>query len=174
MCSVSFPFVVVFSQTSFFRMVECKDDHGDIVNREELKDLLDKLPPPPDPSEELTPTSEMSRDIGSFSSSNDPNFIQSPKVPKRKRPFKSMRKQNSTEIQATEVYGRFESSISTQLNALAVENRSEEFKREFIRRLSQVFQGEEDVLVISLGYSAIECPGMLSEEKVALLFCCYN
>ena len=53
---------------------------------------------------------------------------------------------------------------------MAVENRSEEFKREFIRRLSQVFQEEEDVLVISLGYSAIECPGMLSEEKVTLLF----
>ena len=151
-------------------MVECKDDHGDIVNREELKDLLDKLPPPPDPSEEISATSEISRDTGSFSLSNDPNLVQSPKVPKRKGPFKGMRKQNSVEIQATEVNGRFESIISTQLNTLAVENRSEEFKREFIRRLSQVFQEEEDVLVISLGYSAIECPGMLSEEKVTLLF----
>ena len=151
-------------------MVECKDDHGDIVNREELKDLLDKLPPPPDHSEEMSATREIARDTGSFSLSNDPNLVQSPGVPKRKGPVKSKRKQNSTEMQATEVNGRFESIISTQLNALAIENKSEEFKREFIRRLSQVFQEEEDVLVISLGYSAIECPGMLSEEKVTLLF----
>lgn len=151
-------------------MVECKDDHGDIVNREELKDLLDKLPPPPDHSEEMSATREIARDTGSFSLSNDPNLVQSPRVPKRKGPVKSKRKQNSTEMQATEVNGRFESIISTQLNALAIENKSEEFKREFIRRLSQVFQEEEDVLVISLGYSAIECPGMLSEEKVTLLF----
>jgi len=29
-----------------------------------------------------------------------------------------------------------------------------------------MLQEDEDVLVISLGYSAIECPGMESEEKV--------
>ena len=32
-----------------------------------------------------------------------------------------------------------------------------------------MLQEDEDVLVISLGYSAIECPGMEAEEKVQYL-----
>lgn len=159
----------LYALTSFLRMVECKDDHGNIVNRMELKDLLDKLPPPPDPPEDQSPANEMS-DIANSPVSKDAMVERSSKASKRKGPFKlkanSSGKQSSSNNPASEVTGRIERRTLPQLNPLAVVNRSEEFKKEFIHRLSQIFQEEEDVLVISLGYSAIECPGMLSEEKV--------
>ena len=158
---------VYFPKTSFLRMIEHSDDHRDIVKHEELKDLLDNLPPPPDRPE---PSPKMPRDAANLLLNSDSLVEQSPKPLKRKGPFKMKdrypRKQSLGESQAAEVVSKNEPRGVPQFNPLAVVNRSEEFKKEFLHRLSLMFQEEEEVLVISLGYSSIECPGMLSEEKV--------
>ena len=141
-------------------MIEHSEDHRGIVNHKELKDLLDKLPPPPDFPEPSLPK-ELHRNL---SASND-SPEQSPKPPKRrpvKKKDKRARKHSLGEAQVAEVEPR----QMPQFNPLAVVNRSEEFKKEFLRRLPLMFQEGEDVLVLSLGYSSIDCPGMLSEEKV--------
>lgn len=148
-------------KTSFLRMVEHSEDHRIIVNHKELKELLVNLPPQPDILE-ATPPKDRLKDVAT----NDSAPEQSPKPPKRrhfKKKDKQSRKQNLGEVQAEETEGKLETS---QFNPLAVVSRSEEFKKEFLRRLPFLFQEGEDVLVISLGYSSIDCPGMLSEEKV--------
>lgn len=148
-------------------MVEHAEDHRIIVNHKELKDLLVHLPPQPDILE-ATPLKDRHNDVAS----NDSAPEQSPKPPKR-RPFKKkdkkFRKPSLVEVQAGETEGQPEARQMPQFNPLAFVNRSEEFKKEFLRRLPCLFQEGEDVLVISLGYSAIDCPGMLSEEKVIIM-----
>ena len=149
-------------------MIEHSDDHEDMVNLEELKGLLDNLPPPPDPPEPPL-AKEVPRDVAKLSVNND-SSEQSPKPPKRKGPFKMKdrypRKPSLGESQAAEIASKTEAKAVPLFNPLAVVNRSEEFKKEFLHRLSLMFQEDEEVLVLSLGYSSIECPGMLSEEKV--------
>lgn len=144
-------------------MVEHSEDHRDIVNHQELKELLDSLPPQPNPPE--PPPPELPKDVlsPSYESPTD-----SPKTPKKRRPFKGKkeekpRKHSLGEAQAAEVE---EAKVIKQFNPLAVVSKSEEFKKEFLRRIPLILQEDEDVLVISLGYSVIECPGLLSEEKV--------
>lgn len=143
-------------------MVEHSEDHKDIVNHKELKDLLETLPPPPEPPEPLPPQ-ELLRDFG-LSASNDSAPEQNPKPPKRKdkkKKDKQHRKQSLGEAD-----DRIEAIVIPQFNPFAVVNKSEQFKKEFLRRLPLMFQEGEEVLVISLGYSSIDCPGMFSEEKV--------
>lgn len=147
-------------------MVEHSEDHRDIVNHQELKELLDSLPPQPNPPE--LPPPELPKDVlpPRYESLTD-----SPKTPKKRRPFKAKkeekpRKSSQGEAQAAEVE---EAKVIKQFNPLAVVNKSEEFKKEFLRRIPLILQEDEDVLVISLGYSVIECPGLLSEEKVRVL-----
>jgi len=146
-------------------MVDHSEDHRDIVNNKELKELLDNLPPQPDPPEPSTP--EVSKDVCPAPSNLD-SQTGSPKTPKKRRPFKGKkekepRKQSLGEAQSTEIEP---AKVIKQFNPLAVVSKSEEFKMEFLRRIPLMLQEDEDVLVISLGYSAIECPGMESEEKV--------
>ena len=153
-------------------MIEHSDDHRDIVNHEELKVLLDNLPPPPDPPEP-SGAKEVPRDVANLLLNNESPSEQSPKPPKRKGPFKTKdkhpRKPSLGESQAAEVISKTEARAVPQFNPLAVVNRSEGFKKEFLHRLSLMFQEDEEVLVLSLGYSSIECPGMLSEEKVLII-----
>ena len=148
-------------------MVEHSEDHRDIVNHQELKELLDTLPPQPTPPEPTPP--DLPKDTGLSASYDSPT--ESPKIPKKRRPFKGkkeekLRKQSLGETQAAEIE---EAKVIKQFNPLAVLSKSEEFKREFLRRMPLMLQEDEDVLVVSLGYSAIECPGLLSEEKVHVL-----
>jgi len=150
-------------------MVEHSEDHRDIVNHKELKELLDNLPPQPDPPEPSTP--EVSKDVFPAASSLD-SPTDSPKPTKKRRPFKGKkeekpRKQSLGEVQVTEIEP---AKVIKQFNPLAVVSKSEEFKKEFLRRMPLMLKENEDVLVISLGYSAIECPGMESEEKVTKTF----
>lgn len=149
-------------------MVEHSEDHRDIVNHKELKELLGNLAPQPDPPEPSTP--EVPKDVCPPPSSLD-SPTDSPKTPKKRRPFKGKkeekpRKQSLSEAQSTETE---QAKVITQFNPLAVVSKSEEFKKEFLRRIPLMLQEDEDVLVISLGYSAIECPGLQSEEKVQYL-----
>jgi len=146
-------------------MVEHSEDHRDIANHRELKELLDNLPPQPDPPEPSNP--DVSKDVYPAPSSLD-SPTDSPKTPKKRRPFKGKkeekpRKQSQGETQLTEIEPP---KVIKQFSPLAVVSKSEEFKKEFLRRIPLILQEDEDVLVISLGYSAIECPGMESEEKV--------
>ena len=148
-------------------MVEHSEDHRIIVNHKELKELLVNLPPQPDILE-ATPPKDRVKDVAS----NDSAPEQSPKPPKRrhfKKKDKQSHKQSLREVQAGETEGKLETKQTSQFNPPAVVNRSEEFKKEFLRRLPFLFQEGEDVLVISLGYSSIDCPGMLSEEKVMII-----
>ena len=148
-------------------MVEHSEDHRIIVNHKELKELLVNLPPQPDILE-ATPPKDRVKDVAS----NDSAPEQSPKPPKRrhfKKKDKQSHKQSLREVQAGETEGKLETRQTSQFNPPAVVNRSEEFKKEFLRRLPFLFQEGEDVLVISLGYSCIDCPGMLSEEKVMII-----
>lgn len=144
-------------------MVEHSEDHRDIINHQELKELLDTLPPQPNPPE--PPPSELP--VGHPASYESPT--DSPKTPKKRRPFKKEkdkpRKQSLDEVKAAEIE---ESKVIKQFNPLAVVSKSEEFKKEFLRRMPLMLQDNEDVLVLSLGYSVVECPGLLSEEKVHL------
>ena len=155
-------------------MIEHSEDHRDIVKHKELKGLLDTLPPPRDPPEP-SPPKELPRDVVTLQANNDSATEQSPKPPKRKGPFKMKdkhpRKQSLGEVQAAETDGKSEIKTTPQFNPFAVVNRSEEFKKDFLERLPRMFQEDEDVLVISLGYTAIDCPGMLSEEKVLFATC---
>lgn len=146
-------------------MVEHSEDHRDVVNHNELKKLLDNLPPQPDPPE--SSALEMSKEVCPIPSNLD-SPTDSPKTPKKRRPFKGKkedkpRKQSLGETQFTEIEP---AKVIKQFNPLAVVSKSEEFKKEFLRRIPLMLQEDEDVLVISLGYSAIECPGMEAEEKV--------
>ena len=146
-------------------MVEHSEDHRDVVNHNELKKLLDNLPPQPDPPE--SSALEMSKEVSPIPSNLD-SPTDSPKTPKKRRPFKGKkedkpRKQSLGETQFTEIEP---AKVIKQFNPLAVVSKSEEFKKEFLRRIPLMLQEDEDVLVISLGYSAIECPGMEAEEKV--------
>lgn len=150
---------------NFLRMVEYGEDHRDIINHQELKELLDNLPPPP----EAPSTDEFLRDVANLSV--DSVTEQSPRPPKKKGPFKAKDKRphkpSLEEVQAAEAESKsYASRAVLQFNPLAVVSRAEEFKKEYLHRLSVMFQEDEDVLVVSLGYSSIECPGMLSEEKV--------
>ena len=146
-------------------MVEHSEDHRDVVNHNELKKLLDNVPPQPDHPE--SPALEMSKEVCPIPSNLD-SPTDSPKTPKKRRPFKGKkedkpRKQSLGETQFTEIEP---AKVIKQFNPLAVVSKSEEFKKEFLRRIPLMLQEDEDVLVISLGYSAIECPGMEAEEKV--------
>ena len=146
-------------------MVEHSEDHRDVVNDNELKKLLDNVPPQPDPPE--SSALEMSKEVSPIPSNLD-SPTDSPKTPKKRRPFKGKkedkpRKQSLGETQFTEIEP---AKMIKQFNPLAVVSKSEEFKKEFLRRIPLMLQEDEDVLVISLGYSAIECPGMEAEEKV--------
>ena len=146
-------------------MVEHSEDHRDVVNHNELKKLLDNVPPQPDPPE--SPALEMSKEVCPIPSNLD-SPTDSPKTPKKRRPFKGKkedkpRKQSLGETQFTEIEP---AKVIKQFNPLAVVSKSEEFKKEFLRRIPLMLQEDEDVLVISLGFSAIECPGMETEEKV--------
>ena len=146
-------------------MVEHSEDHRDVVNHNELKKLLDNLPPQPDPPE--SSALEMSKEVSPIPSNLD-SPTDSPKTPKKRRPFKGKkedkpRKQSLGETQFTEIEP---AKVIKQFNPLAVVSKSEEFKKEFLRRIPLMLQEDEDVLVISLGFSAIECPGMEAEEKV--------
>lgn len=156
---------VSFQKTSFLRMVEHSEDHRDVVNHKELKKLLDNLPPQPHPPE--SSALEVSKDVCPTPSKLD-SPTDSPKPLKKRRPFKGKKeekpcKQSLGESQFTEIEP---AKVIKQFNPLAVVSKSEEFKKEFLRRIPLMLQEDEDVLVISLGYSAIECPGMESEEKV--------
>ena len=159
---------VSFEKTSFLKMVEHSEDHRDIVNHKELKELLDNLPPQPDVPEPSTP--EVLKDACPVPSNLD-SPTDSPKPHKKRRPFKGKkedkpRKQSLGEVQVTEIE---QARVVKKFNPLAIVSKSEEFKKEFLRRIPLMLQEDEDVLVISLGYSAIECPGMESEEKVQYL-----
>ena len=50
---------------------------------------------------------------------------------------------------------------ATQMSAF------EECKAELMKRLLAFVEEEEEVMVISMGYPSIDCPGMLSEDKVS-------
>ena len=144
-------------------MVEHSEDHRDIVNHKELEELLYPLPPQPD----MGPPVPI-LDSPTFPTTESP--ADSPKTPKKKRAFKGKkdekpRKQSLGESQASEFEGR----VIKQFNPLAVESKSEEFKKEFLKRMPLMLKEDEDVLVISLGYCGIECPGLLSEEKVCII-----
>lgn len=143
-------------------MIEHSEDYKDIVNHKELEELLYPLPPQPEISP-VEPITDLLAPPGPEHS------IESPKTPKKRRAIKGKRedktqKQSLGEGQAAE----FEGKIIKQYNPLYVENKSEGFKKEFLQRMALMLKEGEDVLVISLGYSGIECPGLLSEEKVSI------
>ena len=150
-------------------MVEHSGDHKDIVNLKELKELLETLPPQPDPPEPSPP--ELPKEVGLPPNCDSPT--DSPKPSKKGKGKKGkkeekLRKQSVGETQTAETESKGEAKVIQQFNPLAVVSKSEEFRKEFLRRLPLMLQENEDVLVISLGYCAVDCPGLLSEEKVGL------
>ena len=144
-------------------MVNENEDCGHLVDRKELSTWLSKLPLPDAPNS--TTCEEQILEIGTDAMGRR-SSTECPKPSKQKRRPRRKTKLVTGERKTAEVETPVETKAFKQLNPFAVVNRSEEFKEDCVKRLLTMFQEDEEVLIVSLGYSSIECPGMLSEEKV--------
>jgi hypothetical protein len=140
---------------------------GDTVfpHQKELGELLDLLPP-----EKETPPKQLQASIST------PSPLASPKVPHkgRKNPFRKKTGKNLPEIPSVDDDedgdDAEKKTTSTLLASVApAVSKAHKYQQESIKRLGELFQENEDVLVVPLSYSSVESPGMLSEDKVGFV-----
>lgn len=150
------------------RMVCSWEGNTGFPHQKELHELLDLLP-----EEVETPPLKQQQLQAAIAT---PSPTASPKVPhkSRKMPWKKYGKHIHEMPSLDDDEEIPKKTATTLLTSVVPEvTKSQKCQQECIKRLGDLFQENEDVLVVSLGYSSIESPGMLSEEKVGPVFVAY-
>lgn len=145
-------------QICYLRMINSWEGDLQFPHFQELSELLDLLPP--EKEDIFKPTA--------FSTPSTPSPSASPKVhhKKLKKLGKIKGGRQSVELPT-------HSEDTTDRNALAAlslitpqVSKSQRYQQECFVRIGELYEENKPVLVVPLGYSAIESPGMLPEEKV--------
>lgn len=150
---------------SFLRMVYSWEGDTGFPHQKELHELLDVLP-------QEVETQPIKRQLPVSIATTSPSA--SPKVPhkSRKLPWKKQGKHIPEMPSLDDDEETPKKTAITLLASVTPEvTKSQKYQQECIKRLGDLFQENEDVLVVPLGYSSIESPGMLSEEKVGSKYC---
>ena len=174
-------FVTYFSHTfklssplykvCFLHMIQAGGEHKDIVAYDELITLLSPLPPPPPPPRPVE--LEM---IGNNDIEAPVQPIESPKPSRQKFKLSFPKKKSAKHQQDADSEPETPERPPRTPKAQRVERSTlsgsisafQSFQDECNERLSAMFDDQVDVMVVSLGCVAIECPGLASEQEVSV------
>ncbi|XP_031553053.1 GTPase-activating protein and VPS9 domain-containing protein 1-like [Actinia tenebrosa] len=147
---------------AFMRMVCSWESDTGFPHHKELQELLELLP-----FDAETPPlkQQLSATIATQSSPSA-----SPKIPHKGRtrfPWKKHHRPIPEMPSFDDDEDSPKKAATTLLTSAMPEvTKAQKYQQECNKRLGDLYQENEDVLVVCLGYSSIESPGMLSEEKV--------
>ncbi|KAK3741875.1 hypothetical protein QZH41_013354, partial [Actinostola sp. cb2023] len=149
------------SLITYLRMIHSWEGAAQVLHLKELGDLLDLLPP-----EKVNPVTKEPLPFSTPIATPSPSA--SPKVPhKSKKKIKLRSSKHTVDATSLEEDDKREKSTLSALAALTpTVSKPQRYLQECSKRLGELYQEQELVLVVPLGYSCVESPGMLPEEKV--------